>query len=64
MFKVTYNPIANTLTIDKMVVDLDIAKVNYEKENKLFKKGDIVGYVGMTGNAVQHRNTAHVHLSR
>ncbi|TPN85855.1 M23 family metallopeptidase [Aquimarina algicola] len=65
IFEVTYAPAANTLTIDKMVVDLDIAKKNYEGVSKddLPKKGDIVGYVGMTGNAVQHRNTAHLHLA-
>ncbi|WP_062057092.1 M23 family metallopeptidase [Aquimarina longa] len=62
-YKVTYNPTANTLTIDKMVVDLDIAKKTFKKgTSTLFKKGDVVGYVGMTGNAVQHRNTAHLHL--
>ncbi len=60
-FEVTYNKQANTLKIDNMVIDLNIAKKNFN--GKDIKKGQVVGYVGLTGNALQDRKTSHVHLA-
>ncbi|CAL2055462.1 lysozyme [Tenacibaculum sp. 190524A05c] len=61
-YYVKYNKNENKLIIDNVTIDLNKAK-RVCKHTGIVQKGDIIGYIGMTGNARGNRKQAHLHIN-
>ncbi|MFD0992991.1 M23 family metallopeptidase [Tenacibaculum geojense] len=57
-YKISFDGIF--LEIDNNIIDVELAK-NISKGKKV-KKGDIIGYTGSTGNALQPKDNNHLHF--